>query len=308
MNTMSEKRAGKERGAVQTVIDALIALALVGGIFLAMFGFSGNWPPLVVVESKSMQHSQTDSYIGTMDTGDLVMNMKIEAVSDVITYLAGKESNYTAFGSYGDVVIYWRDGDKSLTPIIHRAVLYLEAIGDIGFRAPELEHLTHGVDYNFSNPSDVWDHITGDFKLFHYGYDDLDYLNIPVSMMISRAHTRGATLHDGFITKGDFNQEVDQTLGITKYREPVPFDWIVGKAVGEIPWVGVIKLWFTNTLPGDTPSNSIMSIEICIAAIIALPVASETYIFWKGRRPEIPDEPAEVEKEVTEQDDRENRS
>jgi signal peptidase len=307
MNMMSEKRAGKDRGAVQTVIDALIAIALVGGIFLAMFGFSGNWPPLVVVESKSMQHSQTDSYIGTMDTGDLVMNKKVETVSEVVTYLSGKESNYTAFGSYGDVVIYWRDGDRNLTPIIHRVVLYLEAIGDVGFRAPDLEHLTRGIDYNFSTPSDIWDHMTGDLNLFHYGYNDQE-LNIPISTMISYAHTRGMALHDGFITKGDFNQEVDQRLGITKNREPVPFDWIVGKAVGEIPWVGVIKLWFTNTLPGDTPSNSIMSIEICIAAIIALPVASETYIFWKGRKPEIPGKPIEPEKEETKQDDGENRS
>jgi len=307
MNMMSEKRAGKERGAVHTVIDALIALALVGGIFLAMFGFSGNWPPLVVVESKSMQHSQTDSFIGTMDTGDLVMNRKVGAVSEVTTYLAGKESNYTAFGSYGDVVIYWRDGDKSLTPIIHRVVLYLTANDDGSFAAPELQQHTEGVGYDFIDSADSWSRITDDIVIHHYGYSDQE-LNVPISTMIDYAHIRGTALHDGFITKGDFNQEVDQRLGITKNREPVPFDWIIGKALGEIPWVGVIKLWFTNTLPGDTPSNSIVSIEICIAAIIALPVASETYIFWKGRKPEIPGKPIEPEKEETKQDDGENRS
>ena len=307
MNMMLEKRAGKERGAVHTVIDALIALALVGGIFLAMFGFSGNWPPLVVVESKSMQHSQTDSFIGTMDTGDLVMNKKVGAVSEVTTYLAGKESNYTAFGSYGDVVIYWRDGDKSLTPIIHRVVLYLTANDDGSFAAPELQQHTEGVGYDFIDSADSWSRITDDIVIHHYGYSDQE-LNVPISTMIDYAHIRGTALHDGFITKGDFNQEVDQRLGITKNREPVPFDWIIGKALGEIPWVGVIKLWFTNTLPGDTPSNSIVSIEICIAAIIALPVASETYIFWKGRKPEIPGKPIEPEKEETKQDDGENRS
>ena len=307
MNMMSENRAGRERGAVQTTIDALVALALVGGIFLAMFGFSGNWPPLVVVESESMQHSQTDSYIGTMDTGDLVMNKKVGAVSEVVTYLAGKENNYTAFGSYGDVVIYWRDGDKSLTPIIHRVVLYLTANDDGSFGAPELQQHTAGVDYDFIDSADSWGHITDDIVIHHYGYNDQE-LAIPVSTMIGYAHIRGTALHDGFVTKGDFNQEVDQRLGITKNREPVPFDWIVGKAVGEIPWVGVIKLWFTNTLPGDTPANSIMSIEICIAAIIALPVASEAYIFWKGRKLEIPGKPVEPEKEETKQDDGENRS
>jgi signal peptidase len=307
MKMMSEKRTGKERGAVQTVIDALVALALVGGIFLAMFGFSGNWPPLVVVESKSMQHSLVDSYIGTMDTGDLVMNKKVGAFSEVVTYLSGKESNYTAFGSYGDVVIYWRDGDKSLTPIIHRVVLYLTANDDGSFGAPELQQHTAGVEYDFIDSADSWDHITDDIVIHHYGYTDQE-LNIPISTMIRYAHNRGAALHDGFVTKGDFNQEVDQRLGITKNREPVPFDWIIGKAVGEIPWVGVIKLWFTNTLPGDTPANSIMSIEICIAAIIAIPIASEAYIFWKGRKLEIPGKPIEPDKEETKQDDGENRS
>jgi signal peptidase len=307
MNMMSEKRAGKERGAVQTAIDALIALALVGGIFLAMFGFSGNWPPLVVVESESMQHSQTDSYIGIMDTGDLVMNKKVGAVSEVVTYLAGKGNDYATFGSNGDVVIYWRDGDKSLTPIIHRVVLYLTANDDSSFGAPELQQYTAGVEYDFIDSADTWGHITNDIVIHHYGYDDQE-LNIPISTMIGYAHIKGAALHDGFITKGDFNQEVDQRLGITKNREPVPFDWIVGKAVGEIPWVGVIKLWFTSTLPEDTPSNSIMSIEICIAAIIALPVASEAYIFWKGRKLERPGRPVEPKKEGEKRNDGENHS
>lgn len=306
MNIMSEKRAGGIRETVHTFIDALVALALVGGIFLAMFGFSGNWPPLVVVESKSMQHSQTDSYIGIMDTGDLIMNKKIDRVSDVVTYLAGKENNYTAFGSYGDVVIYWRDGDENLTPIIHRVVLYLTANDNGSFGAPELQGLTAGIDYDFTNSTNSWGFITNDIVIHHYGYNDQE-LNIPVSTMIGYAHIRGAALHDGFITKGDFNQEVDQRLGITKDRVPVPFDWIVGKAVGEIPWVGVIKLWFTNTLPGDTPSNSIMSIEICIAAIIALPIASETYIFWKGRKLVRQGKPAEPKEDETKLDDGENR-
>jgi signal peptidase I len=296
MKAMSEKRAGKERGAVQTVIDVMIAIALVGGIFIAMFGFSGNWPPLVVVESKSMQHSQTDSYIGTMDTGDLVMNKKVGAVSDITSYLTGKEKNYEAYGGFGDVVIYWRDGDRTLTPIIHRVVLYLAANNDGSFSASELQLQTEGVDYDFIDSTNSWNHITNDIVIHHYGYNDQE-LDIPISTMIGYANLRGTALHDGFITKGDFNQEVDQRLGITKNREAVPFDWIVGKAVGEIPWVGVIKLWFTNTLPEDTPSNSIMSIEILIVVIIALPIASEAYVFLKGRKTRKPSKPVEPEKE-----------
>jgi len=306
MKVMSEKRAGKDRGHVQTAIDALVALALVGGLFLAMFGFSGNWPPLVVVESESMQHSHTDSYIGVMDTGDLVMNKKVTVISEVVTYLAGKESNYSAYGGYGDVVIYWRDGDNTLTPIIHRVVLYLTANNDGSFKAPELQHLTIGVEYDLADNADSWDHITDDITIHHYGYDDQE-LNIPISAMIGFAHLRGVAIHDGFITKGDFNQEVDQRLGITKYREPVPFGWIVGKAVGEIPWVGVIKLWFTNTLPDETPANSIMSIEICIATIVAIPIISETYVFWKGRRAKAAGKPAEPEKDETKRENGDNQ-
>jgi signal peptidase len=207
MSMMSEKRAGKERGHFQTVIDALIALALVGGIFLAMFGFSGNWPPLVVVESKSMQHSQTDSFIGTMDTGDLVMNKKVGAISEVVTYLAGKEDNYTAFGSYGDVVIYWRDGDKSLTPIIHRVVLYLTANDDSSFAAPELQRLTEGGEFDFTGSADSWNHITDDIIIHHYGYSDRE-LSIPISTMIGYAHIRGKGISIKRLTRGSASRKI----------------------------------------------------------------------------------------------------
>ena len=54
-----------------------IAGAIVIIIILGLFAYSGLWPPLVVVESESMQHSNTTSYIGVIDTGDLVIVKKV---------------------------------------------------------------------------------------------------------------------------------------------------------------------------------------------------------------------------------------
>lgn len=279
---MSEKLAGKRSGNVQAVIDVLIAVSLVASIFLTMFGFSGNWPPLVVIESKSMQHSESESYIGTMDTGDLVMIQKVERLSDIKTYLEGERTDYSIYGAFGDVVIYWREGDKSLTPIIHRPVLYLLANDDQSFSAPEIRNLTQGVDFDFLDGGDSWDHLQHDIIIHHYGHRDAD-LDIPIELIIGFMQTRGMPLHDGFVTKGDYNSEVDQRLGIMKTREPVPFDWIAGRAVGEIPWVGIVKLWSTNSMPDDTPSNSVSSLLICIGVVFAVPVMSEIYIWRRGK-------------------------
>src|SRR5512136_1284759 len=110
-----------------SVVDILIAVILVVSIFLAMFAYTGSWPPLVVVESKSMQHSESDSEIGIMDTGDLTMVKSVFSESQINTYIGSLEDGYKTYGDFGDVVIYWKAGDRTETPIIHRAVILLEA-------------------------------------------------------------------------------------------------------------------------------------------------------------------------------------
>jgi len=281
---VAETESGSRRRIPPTLIDIAIALAVVVSILIAMFIYTGIWPPLVVVESKSMQHSHDQSYIGTIDTGDLVLVKRIQDKFDITTYLEGVTEDYRSYGDYGDVIVYRRGGSDAYTPIIHRAVMFLEANEDGTFSAIELEHFYRGVDYDLVNNEDTWGRITGTIRLYNYGYTN-EPLYIPVGDILNDMAMRGIEIHDGYITKGDYNQEVDQQLGMAQSREPVPIDWIVGKARGELPWFGIMKLWFTGTLPNDAPDNSIRNLWITIILIIAIPVVVEVFFWRRGRRP-----------------------
>lgn len=294
----------KKKKIPQTVLDILIAVAIVASIFLAMFAYTGSWPPLVVVESRSMQHSDTESYIGVMDTGDLVLVKKINNISEITTYYSGRSTGYATYGDYGDVVIYLRGGSTLFTPIIHRAVLYLINNPDgISFNSPELSWMIKGSDYNFDDESDTWEHITDNIVLKDYGYKALT-LTIPIKQMIAEMQSHGVPLHSGYITKGDLNPQVDQFLGISTTREPIKLDWIVGVARGEIPWFGIVKLWLTGDLPSNTPGNSIGALMICIVLIIAIPASIEIFLWWRDRnkRAQSPEnEPEKKTESVVEQ-------
>lgn len=285
---VSEKQTGSRRKLPQPMVDVAIAFVLVASIFLVMFAYTASWPPLVVVESKSMQHSDTESSIGVMDTGDLAMVKKVSDVESIKSYVAGIQEGYRTYGDYGDVVIYWRGGDQSKTPIIHRAVIYLVANGNGSYSAPELKGLTRGTDYDFDLESNSWSYITEDLRLHGYGYRGMELL-LPVGDMLAFMHSRGVAAHDGFVTKGDGNQAVDQLM-FTDSKEPVPFEWVHGVATGEIPWFGIIKLFLTGTLPFDTPGNSIMFLWMSIAVIAAVPIGGEVYNWWKGKKVSDADE------------------
>ena len=295
---MSERQTGKKWRIPQPLGDILIACVLVGSIFLVMFAYTGSWPPLVVVESRSMQHSETESEIGVMDTGDLTMVKMIFSTDDIITYASGMQDGYSTYGDFGDVVIYYKGGDKSKTPIIHRAVIFLEANDNGSYSAPELEGLVRGIDYDFDLANNTASYITGNIRLHNYGYRGME-VNIPVANMLSYMASHGIAAHDGFVTKGDFNPMVDQ---IMFNPEPVSFEWVHGVATGEIPWFGILKLFMTGTLPEDTPANSFLCLWICIGVIVAIPIGGEAYAWRKEKRTkEAEEKPKETPAPVAEE-------
>src|SRR3990172_3971719 len=67
--------------------DLLIAFIIVALVMAALFAYARVWPPMVVVDSASMQHSNTESSIGVIDTGDLVLVQAVGVAPDVVTYL-----------------------------------------------------------------------------------------------------------------------------------------------------------------------------------------------------------------------------
>lgn len=274
----------KYRGIVLFARDAGIAILCVVCILLAMFAYTGLWPPLVVVESNSMMHSQDNtSYIGVIDTGDLVLVKKVDEVSDVRTYVDGIASGHRTYGDYGDVLIYERYGRDDYTPIIHRAIIYLEGNADgMSYRASSLR-LIPSDKWSTSDPTDTWDHLTSTLTIYHVGYRDLSIV-ININQIIADADRRNSDLPNGFITKGDYNLQVDQASGGVVPFRPVELSWTVGKARGEIPWFGLLKLWFTGTLASEPPPNSVRNLWICMILIVTVPIVIDVVITYRIRR------------------------
>jgi signal peptidase len=274
-----ESRLSRVPKQYQSVVlflrDAGMAVAFVALVLLVMFAYTGLWPPLVVVESNSMMHGDDNtSHIGTIDTGDLVLVKKVDSAADVQTYVDGFVSGHRTYGDYGDVIVYKRSGSSAGTPIIHRAIIYLELNSNgLSYSAPSLRLLPDDK-WSTANPTDTWDRLTSVLSIKHVGYNDLTVsVDIP-SLLTSH--------HGGFITKGDHNYATDQTY---TRDGPVEVTWVVGKARGEIPWFGLLKLWSTGTLGSPAPENSVRNLWISLALIVITPIGVDVFVTFreKGR-------------------------
>ena len=192
------------------VRDVLSSVAIVAVIGLILFGVSGVWPPLVAVESPSMDPN--------MKTGDLIFVVEDErfvgdgaaAGTGVVTLESGQESGYEKFNNPGDVIIFQPNGNERTTPIIHRA----------HFRVEEGENW---VDTKADED------IVGDITC-------ADVTTCPAP-------------HDGFVTKGDANPNYDQIRGGAD-TTVVKSEWVTGKAMFRVPWLGNIRLTFDKLLGG----------------------------------------------------------
>ena len=132
-----------------TVKDVGIAIGSVIIVFLLTFAYSGNWPPMVVIESGSMEHEDNPlypeprySHIGIIDTGDLVVVKKAEK-KDIVTFLEGKKTDYKKYGDYGDVIVYYKNGIETyngqpVTPVIHRAMAWVDVLENGTYYIPEI--------------------------------------------------------------------------------------------------------------------------------------------------------------------------
>lgn len=106
--------------------DVLSSVAIVAAVGLLLFAISGIWPPLVAVESGSMEPN--------MHTGDLIFVVDDDrfvgdgavAGTGVVTHESGQESGYDTFNNPGDVIVYQPNGDASEVPVIHRAHFWVE--------------------------------------------------------------------------------------------------------------------------------------------------------------------------------------
>ena len=249
--------------------DALIGVSILLTLLLLLFLYTGKYPPLVVIESGSMQHDDESSSLGVIDQGDLVLIKSVDSQDDIRTWQDGKETDYKTYGDYGDVIIYFKNGDTSGTPIIHRAIVLIEfnTTGKVGddtvyyFDVPQwgLYHVDQ-IRYNINQ--------RGEDVLIHYD---------PQPNKGSNSY--GPYGFDGYITKGDNNYGPDQGLGGLTYFnrkgeklmvKHVYVKWVDGKARGEIPWYGLLKLKISNNEHNEeAPQNSWTNIWLSSGALVA---------------------------------------
>ena len=218
-----------------TVKDVGIAIGSVVVVFLLTFVYSGNWPPMVVIESGSMEHDNNSLYaepgythLGTIDTGDLVI-VKEAGKQDIVTYLKGKDTGYEKYGDFGDVIVYYKNGIRTydgqpVTPVIHRAMFWVDV---------DIENKTY--------------HVPEAGRTF---YNEIDLGQFGDEKLVGTIEEQ-ALQNSGYVTKGDSsgNPHPDQMTHTDINRnkvQPVNPDWVVGMARGELPWFGLIKLRVTQ--------------------------------------------------------------
>lgn len=278
--------AGKEKehfwkGLVR---DLLVAAAIIAILLVAIYAYAGVWPPLVVVESSSMQHGYRESFIGVIDTGDMVLQQAAPTRESVVTYLEGRTAGYQMYGDYGDVIIFRRSSDP--TPVIHRAILYIVIHPNGTVDVPALANL----------PTTEWEGTDADGGVTNSPYYLLEVTihgmgynrDLGIRFDLEAFALPGRT--DGYITMGDNNAY----LYCSQSRDPcapsVPYDrgWlvaqedIIGRARGELPWLGLVKLVLSPTGScclswGDdeAPKNSWDSLLVSILFLVALPFIIE---------------------------------
>jgi len=61
-------------------------------------------------------------------------------------------------------------------------------------------------------------------------------------------------------------------------NQPVADSWLIGKARGELPWFGLLKLWATGSAPDYAPQNSRNNLVICLALIVIIPICVDLIV------------------------------
>ena len=257
-----------EHWAVSLARDLLWVVGVVGSIAILHFLICGTWPAVVTIESGSM--------IPNMNIGDLVVVVEKDRFGELQTWDDGKISGYKKFGDYGDVIIYRPNGITDMWasvgllplskqhPIIHRAITWTEA----GEPVPSYINIYRGeVTPTGYLPLTVVGETSTGYKIlstgngnsaanYTPGSNDLVMRNVsgvnyvlPADTMVKYSgyvmNTSTVTNHGGYITKGDNNYASDQgslAFAGTGTIEPVEKEWVVGKALFTVPYVGLLPL------------------------------------------------------------------
>ncbi|RJU83323.1 MAG: S26 family signal peptidase [Candidatus Poseidoniales archaeon] len=262
--------------------EALLAIGLVLLILGSLWIATGQFPPMVVVESGSMMHDTEDGSLGAIDPGDLVLVMNPNRVN-IVTYVEAMEEDnqnfgYTSHGMEGDVIIYSKNGGSD-TPVIHRAILKV-------------------VSNNTEEGEETWDVLGTSLRNVHSVNLTINYPCIYHGGTYNLEIIDWIPNHSGFITTGDNPNsngcKIDQLAATgqdgrnglkDEAGNPVTAvkdEWVIGVASSEIPWIGAIKLFTSNThhfVTEETWTN----LSFTILFVICSPMIYDS-IFRKNER------------------------
>jgi signal peptidase I len=255
-----------ERPGLALTRDIAVVVVVLGVILGGLWTYSGQGvgqPPIVVVESGSMMHPEAPyGRIGTIDPGDLVVVKRVDPTQIETAYARAG----TSYGGYGDVIVFRPLGDTERTPIIHRAITWVEVTPG-----------GSGDDHRYT-------YLNQDGQMVSMA-QSVDLPQIGIVDMRPPA--------SGFVTKGDnprTNHAADQVTHFPdRLVEP---DWLVGVAKGQAPWMGLIKLALTGTpaapldgagfcqvLRAQAPCDTWVMLGASVGVVLLVPVTLE--LLWK---------------------------
>ncbi|NLI62922.1 MAG: signal peptidase I [Methanosarcinaceae archaeon] len=134
-----ESNDGEKNDFLKEILYDILSIVgiLVAFLILSQIIF-GLWTPMVVIESGSMEPN--------MNIGDIVF-IKSASRQKPVTYIDEFSNNTEMFGKPGDVILYRAYGREGTTPIIHRAMYYVnesEPMWEGGPPAPHSGYITKG--------------------------------------------------------------------------------------------------------------------------------------------------------------------
>jgi signal peptidase len=185
-------------GPLLIVRETALSVGAVVAIGVLLFAISGVWPPMVAVESGSMEpHMHRGDLVFITDTGRFAPDAAREGTG-VVTQAQAQagETGYRKFGDHGSVIVYDEPRDRG-PPVIHRAHFWVDA----------------GENW--------YDRADPDYVI---GSDCEELRNCPAP-------------HAGFVTKGDANGEYDQANGIAEPVKPSWIVGVARVRIPYLGWV-----------------------------------------------------------------------
>lgn len=177
------KRGGDDAGRHRRVVLIGLAVVLVVGLGL-LYGVTGNAQHVSDARPTGIVTVVSDTMEPGIERGDVVFlgetngnpTSEVDSQNGIVTAARGQSTDYRTFEGYGDVIVFWPDGVREGTPVIHRPMFWVEA-GE-NWVAKANQSYLRGIE----------------------SCADIDDCPAP---------------HDGYVTKGDANPVYDQATYVS---------------------------------------------------------------------------------------------